>query len=282
LLDLVDVTHRDIATHDPASAYTSGVGFIDGYVKSPLAGIAPWVLLSILSGPGRFEEAASAALGLTLLTLWVGWRRGVPVHLLEVFGAVFFGVLAILGLAASDGVITWLETWAGEVSNVALASFAIVTLLLRRPFTLAYAKDSTPEEYWESPLFMRINYAISAVWAGAFTFSAIIGAIGGVVLHDGADFWTGWILPIAAILFAVEFTEFYPDYAGARFSQSVGEPTDPPESLARLLDWVSPFILVTGIVGWVSDAIPTALGITLIVVGIAGSTVVRTTQKVKT
>jgi hypothetical protein len=31
------------------------MGFVDGYVKSPLAGIAPWVLLSIVSGPGRFE-----------------------------------------------------------------------------------------------------------------------------------------------------------------------------------------------------------------------------------
>lgn len=263
-------------------AYDSGVGFIDGYVKSPLAGIAPWVLLSILSGPGRFEEAASAALGLTLFTLWVGWRRGVPIHLLEVFGAAFFLVMAILGLVASDGVITWLEQWAGEVSNIALAGFAIVTLLIRRPFTMSYAKDTTPEEYWESPLFTRINYAISAVWAGAFTFSAIIGALGGTVLRADNDFWMGWILPLAAILFAVEFTEFYPDYAGAKFSQSIGEAADPPESLARLLDWLPPFILVTGIVGWVSDATPAALGIAMILVGIAGSALLRKTQKVKT
>jgi hypothetical protein len=258
------------------------VGFIDGYVKSPLSGIAPWVLLSILSGPGRFEEAASAALGLTLLTLWVGWRRGFPVHTLEVFGAVVFGVMSILGLVASDDLIRWLESWAGEVSNVALASFAIVSLLIRRPFTLAYAKDTTPEEYWESPLFMRINYAITAVWAGAFTFSAIMGALGGTVLSGGNDFWTGWILPLAAMLFAVEFTEFYPDYAGAKFSQSIGEAADPPESLTRLVDWVSPFILVTGIVGWVSDEIPYPLGIGLIVVGMVGSAVMRKTQKVKT
>lgn len=263
-------------------AYDSGVGFIDGYVKSPLSGIAPWVLLSIISGPNRFEEAASAALGLTLLTLWVGWRRGFPVHTLEVFGAVVFGVMAILGLVASDDLIRWLESWAGEVSNLALASFAIVSLLIRRPFTLAYARDMTPEEHWESPLFMRINYAISAVWAGAFTFSAIMGALGDTVFSGGNDFWTGWILPIAGMLFAVEFTEFYPDYAGARFSQSIGEATDPPQSLARLVDWVPPFILVTGIVGWVSDEIPYLLGIALIVVGALGSAVLRKTQKVKT
>lgn len=45
------------------------MSFIDDYVKTPLSGIAPWVLLAVVSGPGRFEEAASAALGLTLLTL---------------------------------------------------------------------------------------------------------------------------------------------------------------------------------------------------------------------
>ncbi len=252
------------------------MGVVDGYVKSPIAGIAPWVLLSVLSGPGRFEEAASAALGLTLFTLWVGWRRGVPVHMIEVFGAMFFLVLSILGLVASDGVISWLEVWAGELSSLALAAFAVVTLLIRRPFTLAYAKDTTPEEYWDTPLFRQINYAITGAWAGAFTFSAILGALGDTVLQGG-EFWTGWILPIAGILFAVEFTEFYPDYASAKFSQSIGEPTEAPQSPVRLLDWLPPFVLVTGIIGWVSDAVPAAVGIGLIVVGAAGSAVMRKT-----
>jgi hypothetical protein len=33
--------------------------------------------------------------------------------------------------------------------------------------------------------------------------------------------------------------------------------------------------MVTGIIGWVSDAVPDAVGITLIVVGIVGSAVMR-------
>jgi hypothetical protein len=258
------------------------MGVVDAYVKSPLAGIAPWVLLAVVSGPGRFEEAAAAALGLSLLTLWVGHRRGVPVHALEVFGAAFFVVLAILGLAAPDSVITWLETWAGEVSNVALAAFALTSLVIRRPFTIAYARDTTPEEYWDSPLFLRINTAISGAWAAAFTFSAVVGAIGDGVLGGEQEFWTAWILPIGAILFAVEFTEFYPDYASASFAQSQGEATDPPESPLRLLDWLPPFILVTGIAGWVSDALPDVVGIALIVVGIAGSALLRRTSTAKT
>ena len=152
--------------------------FIDGYVRSPLAGIAPWILMAVINGPGRFEEAASVALALALLTLWVGSRRGVPVHLLEAFTVVYFAVLAVLGLVASDGVIEWLQLWAGELSNIALAAFAIITLLIRRPFTLAYAKDTTPEEHWDNPIFLRINYVISTAWAGAFLFSALVGAYG--------------------------------------------------------------------------------------------------------
>jgi hypothetical protein len=238
--------------------------FIDGYVRSPFAGIAPWVLMGVVSGPGRFEEAASAALGLALLTLWVGSRRGVPVHLLEAFTVVYFGVLAVLGLVAPERTIEWLELWAGELSNVALAAFAIVTLLIRRPFTLAYAKDTTPREHWDSPLFMRINYMISAVWAGAFLVSAIVGAYGDAVLRDNDNFWTAWIVPLAAVIFAGAFTEFYPDYAS-------GEST----SVARIFDWLPPFVMVTGIVGWVSDAVPDAVAITLIVVGVVGSAAMR-------
>jgi hypothetical protein len=238
--------------------------FIDGYVRSPFAGIAPWVLMAVVSGPGRFEEAASAALGLALLTLWVGSRRGVPVHLLEAFTVVYFGVLAVLGLIASERTIEWLELWAGELSNIALAAFAIVTLLIRRPFTLAYAKDTTPREHWDSPLFLRINYMISAVWAGAFLVSAVVGAYGDAFLRDNDNFWTAWIVPLAAVVFAGAFTEFYPDYAS-------GEST----SVAPIFDWLPPFVMVTGIVGWVSDAVPDAVAITLIVLGVVGSAAIR-------
>jgi MFS family permease len=249
--------------------------FIDGYVKSPLAGIVPWILMSVVSAAWGLEAAAAAALGLALLTMWVGSRRGGHVHQLEVFGLAYFGVLLVLGLAAPEGTVRWLQLWAGQLSSIALAVFAIFTLLIRRPFTLAYAKETTPREFWDSPLFRRINYVISAVWAGAFLFSAVVGAYGIVVLRDNDDFWTGWILQIAGTIFAVSFTKFYPDYASAKFAQSVGEPTDPPPSLARLLDWLPSFIVVTGIIGWVTNSFPHAVGIALIAVGTVGSMAMR-------
>lgn len=245
---------------------------VDAFVKSPFAGIAPWILMALVAGPGRFEEAAAAALGLTLLTLWVGRRRGVPVHLLEAFTAVFFGVLAAIGLIVPPDGLDWLQRWAGEISNIALAVFAIVTLLIGRPFTLPYARDTTPPEHWESPLFLRINQRISAVWACAFTVSAVAGAIGGLLLGDADNFWTAWIVPIGAIIFAVSFTEFYPDRATARAAPEPGQPVPP---LLAVVDWLPPFVLVTGIAGLVSDSVSAPVGIGCIIAGAVGSTVVR-------
>lgn len=243
---------------------------VDGYLKSPLSGIAPWVLMSVLTSPGRFEEAVCSALGLALLTMWLGHRRGIAIHALEIFGAAFFVALAIVGLFASDGAISWMELWAGELTNIALAVFVIATIVVRKPFTLPYAKEQAPEEYWDSPLFLKVNYVISAVWAAVFVFAATVGFIGITVLHDANNFWTGWVLQLAAIFFAISFTEFYPDYAGAKDAAARGE-HEPAPSVATLFGWVPMFVMIAGIFGWVTDALPDAVGIGMIVVGIVGN-----------
>jgi hypothetical protein len=188
------------------------------------------------------------------------------VHSLEVFGAVFFGAMAIVGLFATDNEIRFLELWSGELTNISLAGFAWLTLLVCKPFTEAYAKDTTPPEHWDSPLFKRINDVITAAWASAFTFAAAAGFIGALVLHDAGNFWTGWILQLAAIFAAVSFTEFYPDYATAKFDLADGEPAQLP-SILRIVDWLPTFVTVTGIAGIVTGSIDLGVGIALIVGG---------------
>jgi hypothetical protein len=260
---------------EPTASSPKPLSFIDNFLESPFSGIAPWIVMSVFTSPGRFEEAVGAALGLSLLVLLVSYRRGIPIHLLELFGVAFFVVFAVLGLVASPDIIRWLELWAGELANIALAAFAAFTLLIRRPFTLAYAKDTTPQEHWDSPVFLRINYVITAVWAGAFSFNAVVGFVGDAALHDSGNIWTGWILQLAAIFAAVAFTEFYPDYATAKALQNAGEASEPPPSVARIFDWLPTFILVVGIYGWVADALPDAVGIGMIIVGAVGAAAMR-------
>jgi hypothetical protein len=248
---------------------------IDGFLKSPFSGLAPWVLLSVVSSSGRFELGVCIALGVSLLTMLLSAVRGISIHALDIFGAAVFAVLAVVGLLASPNVIHWLELWAGELVNIALATFVIATLIARRPFTLPYAKVETPEEFWDSPLFLRINYVISSVWAGAFVFAATVGFIGIAVLKGVEDFWTGWVLQLAAIFFAVAFTEFYPGHAAAKSSLAAAEtPDEPAPSVIKLVDWLPKFVLVAGILGWSTGALEDVVGISMIVGGIVGSALV--------
>jgi hypothetical protein len=159
---------------------------------------------------------------------------------------------------------------------MALALFAFATLIARRPFTVVYAKERAPQEYWGSALFLHINYAISAVWAAAFTVSAIVGFIGDAALHDSNNFWTGWVLQIATLFFAVAFTEFYPDYAGAKDAADRGEREEVVPPISALYDWLPTFILAAGIFGWMTDELSDAVGIGMIVFGAIGSALIRT------
>ncbi|MFC8041932.1 hypothetical protein [Nocardia sp. NPDC057353] len=255
--------------------HVSRSGLLDRFVESPLAGLAPWIVMSLFNGPGRFEEAVAAAFGFALLVFVAGRRRGTSVKLLELFDLVFFGALAVVGILASPGFIEWLELWAGELSNIALALFALGSLLARVPFTLQYAREQTPREYWLSPLFLRVNYMITGVWAAAFAANALLGFLADGVQHDPDNFWTGWVLQIGITLFAIAFTEWYPEYAPNRAAQAAGKPTDPPKPVARLLDWFPPFLIGVGVAGLITDGTHAAVGIGLIAVGIAGGAVLR-------
>ncbi|MCF3939192.1 hypothetical protein VX037_05455 [Gordonia sp. Z-3] len=252
-----------------------GASLVRAFVNSPLSGLAPWIVMALFSGPGRFEESVSAALGLALLVIFASWRLGNSIKLLEWFDAVFFGVMCVIGLIASSSVIDWLELWGGELVNIALVTFALFSVVIRRPFTIEYAKEQTPEEFWDSPIFVRTNYVITWAWVAAFGVSAIAGLIGDAVLDTSDNFWTGWIIQIGATVFAIAFTEFYPDYGPPKAMAEMGLATEPPVSVARLFDWLPVFVLIVGIAGLVTDSISSVLGWILIVVGAVGIKLMR-------
>ncbi|QEN12231.1 hypothetical protein ACRDU6_05700 [Mycolicibacterium sp. ELW1] len=264
-----------MADSDKPDAAVPRTNCIDGFLRSPFSGIAPWIVMAIMSGPGRFGQAAAAALALTLIVMWAGSRRGIKVHSLEVFGAVVFAGFVVLGIFGSPALVNWLELWAGEITNGLLAAYALATLAIRKPFTIAYARDTVDPQHWDSPLFIRVNYTLSAVWAGAFVINTAVGTFGDAVLHDGDNFWTGWIVQLAITLIAVAITEFYPDYARAKSLAASGESAEAPPSFGKLLDWLPGFVIGIGIAGWVSGALAAAVGIALIVVGILAGVLVR-------
>lgn len=263
---------RPVAAHDGrvrTEAYGAGSGPVSRFLENPVVGMAPWIVFSLLVGPGRFEIAVGIALA-TAVTLVVVTRvvnRGSSWKLLEVADVVFFAALAVIGALASEGTLRWLETYAGELANITLAVIAFGSMAVGMPFTLQYAREQVDPALWHTPGFVRTNYVITAVWGLAFLVAAIAGAYGDLVLHNPNNIWTGWIIQILAIVAALRFTVWYPDVVRARAAREATGQGPEPLRLAGLLLPLAGLLVPIGIAVLVFDGTVWWLGVALIVAG---------------
>ncbi|MFI9355361.1 hypothetical protein [Streptomyces lydicus] len=239
-------------------------------LDSPVVGMSPWIAMSVLVGPGRYELAVGVSLALAVALVVLGRVRhpGSSLKILEVADVVFFAAMAVIGAFASQGTLGWLENYSGEVSNIALTVIALGSMAAGVPFTLQYAREQVPRERWGDPLFLRTNYLITGAWGAAFAVAALAGAYGDLVLHNSNNLWTGWIIQIAAIIAALQFTRWYPDVVRARALRARGLPGPPEPPLSALLVPLAGYLTPVGILVLALDAGPTWLGVGLIVVGV--------------
>ncbi|MER7466669.1 hypothetical protein [Streptomyces sp. NPDC097981] len=252
-------------TEAPATARDAAAGLLE----NPVVGMAPWIIFSLLVGPGRFEIAVVLALASTIVLVAAGRiiNRGSSWKLLELADLVFFTVMAVIGALASEGTRRWLETYAGEVSNIALVLIAFGSMALRMPFTLQYARERVDPAYWNTPAFLRTNYLITGVWGLAFLVAAVAGGYGDLVLHNPNNIWTGWIIQILAITAAVRFTAWYPDVARARALREAGQPGPEPPHLAGMFLPLAGLLVPIGIAVLIFDDNVWWLGVALIIGG---------------
>ncbi|MFD6967736.1 hypothetical protein [Streptomyces sp. NPDC059949] len=249
-------------------AYGTATGPVAGFLENPVIGMAPWILFSLLVGPGRFEIAVGVALVavVTLIVLSRLVNRGTTWKLLELADVVFFAALAVIGALASEGTLRWLETYAGEVANITLAVIAFGSMAVGMPFTIQYAREQVDPALWHTPGFVRTNYVITGVWGLAFLVAALAGAFGDLVLHNPNNIWTGWIIQILAIVAALKFTVWYPDVVRARATrEATGQGPEPPR-LAGLLLPLAGLLVPIGIAVLIFDDM-WWLGVALIVAG---------------
>ncbi|MCX4822961.1 hypothetical protein OG883_24330 [Streptomyces sp. NBC_01142] len=255
-----------------AAAGTAPGGRLVGLLESPAIGMSPWIIFSVLVGPGRFEVAVGIALAVAVALVIAGrlLRPGSSIKILEVSDVVFFAALAVIGAIASPGTHRWLETYAGEVSNIALAVIAFGSMAVRVPFTVQYARERVDREHWDSPQFLRTNYVITGVWGLAFLVAAVAGGFGDLVLHNPDNLWTAWIIQIAAIVAALRFTEWYPQVVRSRTNTVHHSPP-----VRALLIPLVGLLIPIGIVVLIFDAGASWFGVVLILVGVVLARAIR-------
>jgi hypothetical protein len=133
--------------------------------------------------------------------------------ILEIGTFILFGALAIV--AALD-VAHWSILGVRLRVDAGLLLIVLVSIALRRPFTLQYAREQTEPAIWENPLFIRTNYIITAAWALAFLVMVVADLV--MLYVPGVPTYIGVVATVAAIVGAIRFTNWYPAHLRARFA----------------------------------------------------------------
>jgi len=181
---------------------------------SYLRTFAPWILYAVIAGDSTASKqwGALAALAMTVLVVVHQRRRGqnYDALIIEIGSGVFFAALVVLVFAAPHSGLLGYST---ALSSAALAVIAWGSLAIRRPFTLGIAKQTTPREAWDQPLFLRVNVIITLVWAISFTLGAVLLA---VIVHAGGGVGVRSVAQVAAFVIPMVFTVRYAALVRAR------------------------------------------------------------------
>jgi hypothetical protein len=145
--------------------------------------------------------AVSAAL---LLRDWVAPGRNPKI--LEIGTAILFGALALYAVFEGP---TWSVVGVRLRVDLGLLLIVLISMALRRPFTLQYAREQVSAEFWNSPQFVRTNYVITFVWALAFVVLVIADFI--LLYVPALPPRIGIVATIVALIAAVKFTGWYPE-----------------------------------------------------------------------
>jgi hypothetical protein len=127
--------------------------------------------------------------------------------ILEIGTFILFCGLALYGWLALPN---WTIIGVRLCVDAGLLAIVVLSMLVRRPFTLQYARETVAREHWGSPEFIRTNYVITAIWALAFALMVI--AELALLYAPNLPKRAGVIVIVVALVGAVKFTGWYPEH----------------------------------------------------------------------
>ena len=171
------------------------------------------LLMLVTSAPVALFTAAAICLAVIAYDL----VRGRQIKMLGAGSVVMF--------AALGAYVVWIDPGL-NISAVKLTvdagmlAISLASIALRFPFTLQYAREVVDAETAMLPGFIKANYIIAWVWAGAF--AAMIAANVLLIYIPGLPLWAGVAIAFAARNTAMYFTKWYPEYRKAKYGPLPG------------------------------------------------------------
>ncbi len=171
---------------------------------SILLSLTPFIVFFALMRLVSPVAGLGAAFAAALLLCFREWLRGASVKILEIGTVALFGVLVLYTLIAAPD---WTVATVRLAVDAGLFAIALVSLAIDQPFTLQYAREQVPQEYWATPLFIATNRRITAAWAVAFAVMTAADAAAEYI--EAIPLWIDVAATVAAFAAALVFTQWY-------------------------------------------------------------------------
>ncbi len=159
---------------------------------------------------------ASAATGLAVIA-WDAFRG----RQLKMLGAG--SVVLFLGLGCYLTLIdAGLSTSAIKLTvDAGVLAIALVSLAIRHPFTLQYAREVVDAETLALPGFITANYIMTWAWTACMVLMMAGNIL--MIYLPGLPIWAGIAIAFAARNSTVYFTKWYPEYRKAKYGTSAAD-----------------------------------------------------------
>ncbi len=167
-----------------------------------LLAFAPWLSFLIIARGSLFHLKLGLAVALVLSVVMGAARlhRGIIL-----WATLLFFIYANLAVAVFNNM--WTAQHMGIMANGMLAASTWLTIVLRKPFTLEYAREHVDRSLWDNPRFIRANVVITSVWGLVFTANTILawGKMEHFVLPELAYELISYILLVGAAVFTSQY-----------------------------------------------------------------------------
>ena len=169
-------------------------------------GFLPWIAYSILMDFMKGQHVTAIVIVL-LLNFIVEYKELKKGYILPWGTTIFYSLILVATFFISP---MWLEVHGSLLANSGIAVIAIVSLIINKPFTLQYARETVPSEYWQTTLFLRINQIITGVWALGFVCNVLLNLWElNTALVNNVFYQVITYLPS---ILSIYFTKFFPSW----------------------------------------------------------------------
>jgi hypothetical protein len=173
--------------------------------------LAPYGAFATLMLVASAVVSVFAAAAICLIVIAYDVYRGLSIKMLGAGPLVLFVALGCY-IALVDSRLS-IPAVKLAVSAGVLA-ISLLSLAIRRPFTLQYAREMVDAETATLPGFLTANYVITWAWSAAFLLMVLTNVL--LIYVPGLPFWLGIAIAFAARNTAIYFTKWYPRYHQAK------------------------------------------------------------------